>query len=74
MSHFSKYVRPGAKRVAHQNSDNELQVTVAQNQDGSVALIVFNPTEKEKVFEIEYLDSKNTVVINPQALQTIMIN
>jgi glucosylceramidase len=71
MSHFSRYVRPGSKRIDHQSSDKDLQVTAAQNSDGSIAVIVFNPTKDEKVFEIEGFSK--TISINPQALQTIMI-
>jgi len=73
MSHFSKYVRPGAKRIEHQSSDGELQVTAAQNPDGSIAVIVFNPTEDKKVFELEHNKVKKAISINPQALQTIIL-
>jgi glucosylceramidase len=74
MSHFSRYVRPGAKRIHHNASDDNLQVTAAQNPDDSIALIVFNPTELKKTFEVEYKNLKQSIVISPQALQTIMIN
>jgi len=74
MSHFSKYVRPGAKRIAHNHTDEDLQVTAAQNPDGSIAVIVFNPTLEQKAFEIELDGDKKQVKIASQALQTIMIN
>lgn len=74
MSHFSRYVRPGAIRIGHTSTDEDLQVTAAENPDGSTAIIVFNPTEQEKVFEIDHLGFSKTISINPQALQTIMIN
>jgi glucosylceramidase len=74
MSHFSRYVRPGAKRIEHQSSDDELQVTAAQNPDGSIALIVFNPTMQDKSFNIELQEKSQIVSISAQALQTIIIN
>ncbi|NBC57609.1 MAG: glycosyl hydrolase family 30 [Bacteroidetes bacterium] len=73
MAHFSKYVRPGAKRIEHQSSDKDLQVTAAQNPDGSIAVIVFNPTEEEKVFNLEHNKIKKTISISPQALQTLIL-
>jgi glucosylceramidase len=74
MSHFSKFVRPGAKRIAHEHSDKELQITAAQNPDGSIVLIVFNPTEKQKSFDIKINDLNKTISISAQALQSIIIN
>ncbi len=74
MAHFSKYVRPGSKRIDFTSTDEKLQVTAAQNPDGSIAVIILNPTETEKVFELETKDSKQVLSINPQALQTIMID
>jgi len=74
MSHFSKYVRPGAKRIAHNSNDNELQTTAVINPDNSIAVIAFNPTEKEKIFDIKLEDFSKPIKISPQALQTIIIN
>ena len=58
MAHFSKYVRPGAKRIKFESTDDKLQVTAAQNKDGSIPVIVFNPTKEEKVFELDFDGSK----------------
>ena len=73
MAHFSKFVRPGAKRIDLQSTDNKLQATAAQNKDGSIAVIVFNPTMEEKVFELNHNNAKKAMSVSPQALQTIMI-
>lgn len=73
MAHFSKYVRPDAKRIEHQSSDEELQVTAAHNPDGSIAIIIFNPTEQSKVFEIKHNNTSKTISISPQALQTVIL-
>lgn len=74
MAHFSKYIRPGAKRIGFDNPDKELQVTAAQNPDGSIAVIAFNETEKEKTFELTLNDSKQLVKISAKAIQTIIVN
>ncbi len=34
LSHFSKFIRPGAKRIGFENPDETLMVTAAQNPDG----------------------------------------
>lgn len=73
MAHFSKYIRPGAKRIGFDNPDKELQVTAAQNPDGSIAVVVFNPTEKEKYFSLSLNENESPVKISAQAIQTILI-
>ena len=74
MAHFSKFIRPGAKRIGLNKTDKELQVTAAQNPDGSIAVVVFNPTMDKRSFELDLNGSKKVVSIDAQALQTIMIN
>ncbi len=73
MVHFSKYIRPGAKRIGFENPDKDLQITSAQNPDGSIAVVVFNPTEKEKTFALALNKDQKTVKISAKAIQTIII-
>ena len=74
MAHFSKFIRPGAKRIGLNKTDKELQVTAAQNPDGRIAVVVFNPTMNKRSFELSLNGSKKSISIDAQALQTIMIN
>lgn len=48
IGHFSKFLRPGARRVAASSNDDELLATAFANPDGSVVAVVMNRTEKEK--------------------------
>ncbi len=73
MAHFSKFIRPGAVRIGFENEDSELQVTAAQNTDGSFAVVVFNPTEKEKLFNIKLNSQDVKATISAKAIQTIVL-
>jgi glucosylceramidase len=73
MAHFSKYIRPGALVIGHEHTDDDLQVTAAQNPDGTIAVVVFNPGETAKDFEIELNDRSASVQISAKAIQTIVI-
>ncbi|WP_165730709.1 glycoside hydrolase family 30 beta sandwich domain-containing protein [Polaribacter sp. 20A6] len=73
MAHFSKYIRPEAKVIGLENSDKELQVTAAQNPDGSIAVVVFNEGKTKKSFKISLGEKETLINIDAQALQTIMI-
>jgi glucosylceramidase len=46
IGHFSKFVRPGARRIACTVAKDELLATAFLNPDGSVATIVMNATDK----------------------------
>ncbi len=73
MAHFSKYIRPEAKRIGFENSDKDLMVTAAQNPDGSIIVIVLNQGSETKSFNL-FLGSKSTAIsITANALQTIVI-
>jgi glucosylceramidase len=73
MAHFSKYIRPGAKVIGLDHSDTELQVTAAQNPDGTIAVVVFNEGTTLKTFELSLGESSTIIAIQPQAIQTIVL-
>jgi glucosylceramidase len=73
LAHFSKYIRPGAKRIGFTNTDDNLMVTSAKNPDGSIAVVVFNQGDKEKSFSLNFKNKNVDIEISPQAIQTIII-
>ncbi len=74
MAHFSRFIRPGAVRIGFENPDPELQMTAARNPDGSLAVVLLNPTEKKKSYSLS-LDRKTArLEISAKAIQTIMIH
>lgn len=42
IGHFSKYIRPGAKRISCSSSRAQLLVTAFRNPDGKIAVVVMN--------------------------------
>ena len=48
MAHFSKYIRPEAKIIKVNNTDEDLMVTAAKNPDQTIAVVVFNQTQEAK--------------------------
>ncbi|MEP3837425.1 MAG: glycoside hydrolase family 30 protein [Algibacter sp.] len=73
MAHFSKYIRPNAKVIALENSDDELMVTAAQNPDGSIAVVLFNEFETPKSIRLTLNEKTVSFSIDSQALQTVLI-
>jgi glucosylceramidase len=73
LSHFSKYIRPGAVRIGFNNPDRELNVTAAKNPNGSIVVVVFSEKNKAKTINLS-LNRKNIGInISAQAIQTIIV-
>ena len=74
LSHFSKFIRPGAKRIGFEHSDESLMVTAAQNPDGTIVVLLFNQTQEAKSIKLHLADQFNQLSISPQAIQTIVLS
>ena len=74
MSHFSKFMRPGAVKIGCEANNKDVKVTAVQNPDNSIALVIFNPTEQSHAIEINISNEKSTISIPAKALQTVVIN
>ncbi|MBK8556281.1 MAG: glycoside hydrolase family 30 protein [Lewinellaceae bacterium] len=74
MAHFSKFIRPGARRIGFENPDKDVMVTAAKNPDGSVAVVLFNPTDTEKLVKITLEKGTTYTKISAKALQSLVFN
>lgn len=45
--HFTHFIDPGAKRIAHSKFTDKLDVTAFQNPDGRIVVVLLNRTESE---------------------------
>lgn len=73
MAHFSKFMRPGAIKIGCDIANKEVVATAVKNLDGSIAVAVFNPTDRIQTIDIQ-LNKKNKIIsIDANALQTILI-
>ncbi len=52
IGHFSKYIMPGAKRIACSSSRAQLLTTGFRNPDGSYVVIVMNQGDEEISFRL----------------------
>ena len=73
IGHFSKFIRPGARRISCSSSRAQLLTTAFLNPDGTIAVVVMNPTE-EKIDYRLYL-GKNAVetVSWPHSIATLVL-
>jgi glucosylceramidase len=53
LGHFSRFIRPGARRVACATTLDALEATAFVNPDGSLALVVLNRTDEALSFAVK---------------------
>ena len=70
---FSKFVRPGAKRIVSSSNRDSLLTTAFLNADGKIAVIVMNQTDK-KIDYLLFLEGKQAPVTSlPHSISTMVI-
>lgn len=73
IGHFSKFIRPGAKRVSTVSSISFLESTTFVNPDGKVVTIVMNSTDEEITYQLYVGSSTATSITIPaRAMQSII--
>jgi glucosylceramidase len=71
IGHFSKYIRPGAKRIGVTNH-TPLQVTSFINTDGTIATVILNETNKLEDTTIELENETYTITLKPHSIVTLL--
>jgi glucosylceramidase len=52
LGHFSKFILPGARRIASSSTRDKLQTTAFQNPDGKIVVIVLNLSDESIPFHL----------------------
>ncbi|MFK7776100.1 MAG: glycoside hydrolase family 30 beta sandwich domain-containing protein [Saprospiraceae bacterium] len=72
IGHFSKFIRPNAKRISTVASRSHLQTTSFLNENGKMATVIMNPTDEKISYKL-YIGMKAvTEEILPHAMQTLV--
>lgn len=72
IGHFSKFIQPGAKRIASSPSRSQLLSTAFLNPDGKVTVVVMNPSEKEAPYWLWVKGNAAAVNSPPHSIQTLV--
>lgn len=73
IGHFSKFVRPGARRIAASSNRAALQTTAFVNKDGSVAVIVMNSTDRPMPYHLIMKGQSAVTESLPHSIVTLII-
>ena len=73
IGHFSKYIKPGAKRIAHNCYTRNLLITAFENLDKSLAVIILNESSEEQKYRIYMQNHLYCDTIKPHSIITHQI-
>ena len=70
---FSKYIRPGAVRIGCSSFSPEVEVTAAQNPDGSVAVVILYTGQGRKMIHLRTEGMITRVVVPENSISTVVL-
>ncbi len=73
LGQFSKFVRPGAKRIISSSSRSNLETTAFVNTNGKIAVIVLNLTDKEVKYNMVIAGNGAVATSLPHSISTLII-
>jgi glucosylceramidase len=74
IGHFSKFIHPGAKRIAASSNRAQLQTTAFANANGSLVVIVMNTTDKKIPYHLWMKGSAADTESLPHSITTLIID
>lgn len=73
IGHFSKFIKPGAKRIISSPSRSMLISTAFKNPDGSIVVVVMNNTDQKLPYNLWVQGNAAETVSMPHSISTLII-
>ncbi|MEO7211435.1 glycoside hydrolase family 30 protein [Mucilaginibacter sp.] len=73
MGHFSKFIHPGAKRIASAASRDKLLTTAYVNTDGKLAVVVMNRTDEKIEYSLWIKGKAAKTSAEPHSIATLIV-
>ena len=73
IGHFSKFIRPGARRIIASATNGQLLTTAFKNQDGSIVVIVMNQSDVKHNYQLWNKGYSANVESLPHSIQTLLL-
>lgn len=73
IGHFSKFIRPGARRIIASSNRTDLITTGFKNTDGRIAVVVMNQDDQDRDYHLWIQDAAVACKIPAHSIQTIIV-
>ena len=74
IGHFSKFIRPGAKRISSGTTSNKLIATAFLNTDESIVIVALNESDQPVNYMLTLEGKTANLKMPAHAIQTIILN
>jgi glucosylceramidase len=74
IGHFSKFIRPGAKRIISSTSRGQLLTTAFKNLDGSIIVVVMNQSNEAIPYHMGIGNKAVAYTSQAHSIQTLVVN
>jgi glucosylceramidase len=74
LAHFSRYIRPGARRIGVISHMPELMATACVNPDGQIVVVLLNQQKEPLEFPLRIGEEETRISIPGESIQTIIID
>ena len=74
IGHFSKFVRPGARRITSSSNRDWLQTTAFRNAGGQLAVVVLNTSDKTQDFQLWLHGQAAPATSLPHSIMTFVVD
>lgn len=73
IGHFSKFIKPGARRIVSAASRDKLLTTAYMNPDGKIAVVVMNKTDEKIDYSLWVKGKAAKVSSSPHSIATLIV-
>ncbi len=73
IGHFSRHIKPGAKRIGYSKCDDKIEITTAKNPDGSLCLVALNKHHSDVSYAIRLGGNVIRIELPANTISTILI-
>ncbi len=73
IAHFSKYIKPGAKRIASTKYTADIEVTAFENADQTITVVLLNRTSNDLPVVIRLHDQLLEMMVSKESISTVII-
>jgi glucosylceramidase len=73
IGHFSKFVRPGAKRIISSSNRDQLLTTAFVNKDNKLVVIVLNLTDETLPYNLWIKGEAASTTSLPHSITTLIV-
>lgn len=71
---FTHYIKPGAKRIGFSKCDDKVEVTAAENRDGTVVMVLLNRGTEDGLYTIRMCGKIIPLSVPKETISTVILS